>query len=102
MSAVKLLPPTKRRLDLAVFHSVAVADDEVISDSHPTVPVSVLPFQMGGVDALHTATQGSGVVDYDPARRPGRDIGFPRVDGQRRQTSRFGCSFAGQTRVRFD
>jgi len=50
VSAVKLLPPAKRRLDLSVPHSAPVANHKVISDPDPGISLAILALQMGGVD----------------------------------------------------
>lgn len=46
MSAVKLLFPAEGRLNRAVLHTVAVADDEVISDTEPRVSCTVFAATM--------------------------------------------------------
>jgi len=47
---VELFPPPKRRFDLPVRHSLAVADHKVISDPQPGMTGTILPLQMGLVD----------------------------------------------------
>ena len=57
VSAWQLLPPAKRRFDLAVPHAVPISDDEVVPDAHPGVSVAVRAFEMGRVDTLHTSVR---------------------------------------------
>ena len=63
VSAVNLLFPTERRLDFSVAHSVAIADDKVISDTQPLVARFVLLLQVLLMNTLNTTAVRGCVMD---------------------------------------